>query len=96
MTALEAQACGRPVVAYGRGGALESIRPGETGLLFDAPTGEAMAAAIERASTLGFDPARIRAHAMEFDRKRFQERFRTAVEAVVEAWRARRHGHDLP
>lgn len=94
MTALEAQACGRPVIAYGRGGALESVRPDETGLLFEEPTPESLAAAIGRSSSIDFDPGRIRSHAMEFDRRRFQERFRAGIDAIVESWRARRHGHD--
>ena len=43
---LEAQACGRPVVALGRGGALETVVPGETGVLVDDPTPQAFADAI--------------------------------------------------
>ena len=46
---LEAQACGRPVVALGRGGALETVIDGETGMLVDEPTAEAFADGIARA-----------------------------------------------
>ncbi len=48
---VEAQACGRPVVALGRGGALETVKDGETGVLFAEPTVESLAAALERCAT---------------------------------------------
>ena len=54
---LEAQACGRPVVAYGRGGALETVRHGETGVLVDDLSAEAFAAAIADAVDRRFDAA---------------------------------------
>src|SRR5205823_5723854 len=57
---LEAQACGRPVVAYGRGGALESVVPEETGLLVQDATPSAFADAIVRGMTRPFDSAHIR------------------------------------
>ena len=58
---VEAQACGRPVVALGRGGALETVIDGETGVLFAEPTAASLAAALERVARLRFDAARIRA-----------------------------------
>ena len=79
---LEAMASGRPVLALGRGGVLETVTA-ETGLFFDAPTPEALAAGVERfdAFERGFDPARARARATEFS----EERFRVAIRAQVEA-----------
>src|SRR5207237_167368 len=68
---LEAQACGRPVVALGRGGALETVVPGETGLLVDDPTPAAFADAISRAIDRPFDRKAIRRHAERFSRARF-------------------------
>ena len=83
---LEAQACGRPVVALGRGGALETVVPDETGVLVDEPTADAFADAITRALGRRFDPARIRRHAERFSRSRFGDQ----IEALVsETWRAR-------
>jgi glycosyltransferase involved in cell wall biosynthesis len=73
---LEAMAAGRPVVAFGRGGALETVVPGETGLFFTDPDPEALAAAIARASEIDWDPARIRARAETFSRARFLSRAR--------------------
>ena len=55
MVPVEAQACGRPVVALARGGALETVQDGETGLLFDEPTAESLAAAIARLDSQRFD-----------------------------------------
>ena len=60
---LEAQACGRPVVALGRGGALETIIDGETGVLFPDPTDDSLIAALDRAVTTRFVSDRIRRHA---------------------------------
>ncbi|PYR24278.1 MAG: glycosyltransferase family 4 protein, partial [Acidobacteria bacterium] len=68
---LEAQACGRPVVALARGGALETIVPEETGLLVDESTPTAFADAISRAIDRRFDPRGIRRHAERFSRARF-------------------------
>ena len=68
---LEAQACGRPVVAYGRGGALDTVIPGETGLLVDEATPAAFAEAITRVIHHPFDVAAIRRHAERFGRERF-------------------------
>jgi glycosyltransferase involved in cell wall biosynthesis len=76
---VEAQACGRPVVAYGRGGALETIVDGETGVLFDTPDAAALAAALERAAATRFDPVRARTQAERFSR----EHHRAGIEAVV-------------
>jgi glycosyltransferase involved in cell wall biosynthesis len=68
---LEAQACGRPVVALGRGGAVETVIDGETGALVDDLSAEAFADAIARTMNRAFDRGRIRAHAERFGRKRF-------------------------
>jgi glycosyltransferase involved in cell wall biosynthesis len=73
---LEAQACGKPVIAYGRGGALETVVEGETGLFFHEQTVTALAAAMRQFESARdrFVPARIREHALKFDRARFKQR----------------------
>ena len=76
---LEAQACGRPVVALARGGALETVVPNETGILVDDPGAEAWAGAITDAVERRFDAALIRHHAERFSR----ERFGNEIEALV-------------
>jgi glycosyltransferase involved in cell wall biosynthesis len=82
---LEAQACGRPVVAYGRGGALETVKPGETGLLVDDQSVEAFASAIADAIDGAFDPAVVRGHAEQFSRERFGDEM-AALIAEPSAW----------
>ena len=76
---LEAQACGRPVVALGRGGALETVKHGETGLLVDDLSPAAFADAIGDALGRRFDAAAIRAHAAQFSRTRFADQIATLV-----------------
>lgn len=73
---LEAQASGRPVIAYAAGGALETIVEGKTGLFFHSQTPEALAEAVlefERRAA-DFDPAAIRRNAERFDVKNFQNK----------------------
>jgi len=73
---LEAMAAGRPVVAWARGGALETVIEGETGLFFAEPEPEALAAAMVRAGEIAWDPARLRARAEQFSRPHFLARAR--------------------
>ena len=68
---LEAQACGRPVVAYARGGALETVVAEETGLLVEEAAPAAFADALRRAIDRPFDSTAIRRHAERFGRARF-------------------------
>jgi len=76
---LEAQACGRPVVALARGGAMETVVAHETGLLVDEPSVEAFADGILRALDTPFDSVAIRRHAEPFGR----ERFGNEIESLV-------------
>jgi glycosyltransferase involved in cell wall biosynthesis len=83
MVPVEAQACGRPVIALGRGGALETVRDGDTGLLFDEPTPESLAGAIERLNGHAFPPERLRAHAETFSRQRHLDALKAVVDTTV-------------
>ena len=76
---LEAQACGRPVVALGRGGALETVVPGETGLLVNEPGPAAFADAIALALERRFDARAIRRHAERFSRDRFGDEMEALI-----------------
>jgi glycosyltransferase involved in cell wall biosynthesis len=82
---VEAQACGRPVIALGRGGALETVVDGETGVLFGELTTESLAAALERVAALRFDTGRIRAHAEQFSRDRHVARMRETIDDTIQA-----------
>ena len=76
---LEAMACGRPVVAFGRGGATETVVDGETGVFFGEQTPEALADAVARAESIRWDAAAIRARAEEFSIARFRESMAEAL-----------------
>lgn len=69
---VEAQACGRPVVALGKGGALETVIDGVTGVLVKEATADAFAEGLQAVRALAIDPVRVRAHAESFARERFQ------------------------
>ncbi|MET0402958.1 MAG: glycosyltransferase, partial [Cystobacter sp.] len=90
---LEAQACGRPVIAYGRGGALETVNT-HTGLFFEAQTPAALVDAVRRfeAWEPGFRPSDARRQAERFSRATFLR----AVMAEVEALMGPRGNHDAP
>ncbi len=81
---LEAQAAGRPVIAYAAGGALDTVIEGTTGLFFREPTPESLAAAVMRLDNIRFDGATIRQHALRFDQSAFRSRFAEFVQAKFE------------
>lgn len=82
---LEANAAGRPAVAYGAGGALETVREGQTGVLFSVQTPEALAAALDRLETTTCDPAALRRHAEGFGEERFRRALRSSVARLARA-----------
>jgi len=82
---VEAQACGRPVVALGRGGALETVVDGETGVLFDRPEVADLAAALEHVATMRVNPDRLRSHAEQFSRERHVQQMRALVDDTLHA-----------
>ncbi|HTP99284.1 MAG TPA: glycosyltransferase [Casimicrobiaceae bacterium] len=90
---VEAQACGTPVIVYGRGGARETVRDGATGLFFDTQSAEAIADAVRRFEALvpGPDPADCRAQALAFAAPRFTADYTALVER---AWGARKAAGD--
>jgi len=85
MVPVEAQACGRPVIAYAEGGALESVSDGTTGVLVRDLSAEAFAAAIGDVLSRGFDPVVIRRHAESFSRPRFQREFQQQISELIAA-----------
>ncbi|GCE49049.1 glycosyltransferase involved in cell wall biosynthesis [Thermosporothrix hazakensis] len=85
ITPLEAQAAGRPVIAYGAGGALASIVEGVTGLFFREQTVESLVEVLEQFDERQFQPEAIRNHALEFDTPRFQRRVQQFIEAKIQA-----------
>jgi glycosyltransferase involved in cell wall biosynthesis len=71
---LEAQACGTPVVAFGKGGVLDTVVDSETGVYFSEQSKESVIDAIQRFEGMNFDVSKIREHAKRFSAKRFQEK----------------------
>lgn len=80
---LEAMGAGRPVIAYGAGGALDTIVEGQTGQFFTTQTAAALTEAIKASQPTAYDAAAIRHHAEAFARPTFEERFRRIVEATI-------------
>jgi glycosyltransferase involved in cell wall biosynthesis len=68
---VEAQACGKPAIAFAAGGALETVIPEETGLLFRDPTDESLAQAVDRSERIRWSPRRIRENADRFNKEVF-------------------------
>jgi glycosyltransferase involved in cell wall biosynthesis len=96
---VEAQACGTPVIAYGAGGALETVRaapfPTPTGVFFEEQSAEAIADAVRRfeASGPAITPEHCRANAERFEATKFREQIRAFVDA---AWTAKAATCSLP
>ncbi len=100
LVAIEAQAAGRPVIAFGAGGALDTIRPlpetgadwgmhpdeSPTGIFFHRPEASALAKAIERFEKveLHFEPSRLRSWARRFSPARFDEAFDREIALALE------------
>jgi glycosyltransferase involved in cell wall biosynthesis len=82
---VEAMACGRPVVALGRGGASETVEDGVTGVLVGATSVEAFADGLERVTQMHIDPARLRQRALDFAPDRFDRAFRDVVTGALGA-----------
>jgi glycosyltransferase involved in cell wall biosynthesis len=82
---VEAQACGRPVVALARGGALETVADGDTGVLFDEAEVTSLSAALERVAAIQFDPQRIRQAAERFSRERHVQQMRNVIDETMSA-----------
>jgi glycosyltransferase involved in cell wall biosynthesis len=80
ITPLEAMACGTPVIAYGKGGATETVKDGITGMFFDRQTPESLMNAIQRFEKTKLDPKKIRSHALTFDDMVFKKNFHALVE----------------
>lgn len=80
MTPLEAQACGRPVIAYGKGGALETVIDGQTGVFFKEQTVDGLIEAIKRLDSINIEKSLCRRNAERFSVQAFKDRLREEIE----------------
>jgi glycosyltransferase involved in cell wall biosynthesis len=80
LTPLEAQASGRPVIAFRRGGALETVEEGLSGVFFDEQSVDALVSTLGSFDPTAFEPGRTRAHALEFDKPAFKQRLYAILE----------------
>jgi glycosyltransferase involved in cell wall biosynthesis len=80
---VEAMACGTPVIAFGRGGALETIANGVSGIFFEQQTADALAEALRAAELHPWSPAAIRAHAETFGPQPFIDGLDNAIQACL-------------
>jgi glycosyltransferase involved in cell wall biosynthesis len=94
---LEAQACGRPVIAYGKGGVLETVIPlkasaengrAPSGIFFSEQTPRDLIEALELYQKMQslFEPGKIREHAAQFSAQRFREQVHEYVQARLREW----------
>ncbi|MFZ5981794.1 MAG: glycosyltransferase family 4 protein [Candidatus Zixiibacteriota bacterium] len=90
---LEAQACGTPVIAYGKGGSLETVATDKTGIFFNEQSPEAVVAAVSRFDEISdkFDSREIRKHAEKFSIERFRNEFSTYVQNAVNDFFSKPH-----
>ncbi|MFZ1729767.1 MAG: glycosyltransferase [Bacteroidota bacterium] len=86
---VEAMSCGKPVIAYGRGGALETVIEGLSGIHFQEQSTEALLAALQRFERSHFDAADIRAHAELFDREVYRNKISDYVDEKWEKWKGK-------
>lgn len=78
---LESMASGRPVIAFKKGGALESVIESKTGIFFEKQTVASLSAAIRKFQKITFDPKEIRAHAKKFDKDIFKQKIINFIES---------------
>jgi glycosyltransferase involved in cell wall biosynthesis len=82
---LEVQACGRPVIAYACGGALETVANGVSGIFFQSQTEESLIEAVNRGAITLWDPCAIRANAERFSVNNFIAALNESIEKALGA-----------
>ncbi len=80
INSLESQACGVPVIAYGRGGATETVIPGTSGLFFKRLTVDSLVSVLDKFNKLAFNKAEIRKNTVKYSREKFKKRISSFIE----------------
>lgn len=89
---VEAQACGTPVIAFGKGGVTETVLHNKTGILFIEQTIGCLKEAVLEFETKVFDYVFIREHSLKFSKKRFEEEFKTFVQKKYSDFKRKNNG----
>ena len=84
IAAVEAQMCGKPVIALASGGASESIIDGKTGIFFKNQTKEDLIAAVRKFNGLKFDAEEIKSHAQKFSKEEFKRKIKEFVDKKLD------------
>ncbi len=80
---VEAQSCGTPVIAFGEGGARESVIDGVTGLFFASQQPDALVEAVRRFEKMEFDYEKVRENALKFDTKEFKKKLKKVIDETL-------------
>jgi len=80
---LEAQACGKPVIAFGGGGALETVADGKTGVFFFRQSRDSLIEAVRKSESMSFNPDEIRRHSLSFSKESFRKAFRERMDSIL-------------
>jgi glycosyltransferase involved in cell wall biosynthesis len=90
ITPVEAQSYGKPVIAFGRGGAVETVIDGVTGIHFKEQTVDSLIKAVNKAENMKFDPHKIRENALTFDKTVFKEKLESFIQNEYELFHKRK------
>lgn len=90
LAALETQSCGKPVIAFAKGGALETVIEGKTGEFFNKQTIKSLAETLARFDERRYNRASIIRHAKKFGKEKFKKEFKKFVEEKYESSNIRR------
>jgi glycosyltransferase involved in cell wall biosynthesis len=83
---VEAQACGTPVIAFGRGGVAETVKPGETGVLFDEQSTASLVNAVREFEKMSFTATEVRRQAEKFSAEVFRKHFAHFIRRNCQGW----------
>lgn len=86
MVAIEAQSMGKPVIAFSQGGSVETVIEAKTGLFFHELSRENLISTLQRFNTINWQPAKIRQHAKQFSRQKWQIKFQKLLNSVVTSY----------
>ncbi|MDP3758825.1 MAG: glycosyltransferase, partial [Candidatus Daviesbacteria bacterium] len=83
LTSLEAQALGKPVVAFAEGGALETVVSGKTGIFFDRQTSDSLKKALVNLDSIQINPEDCKRNAANFSKEKFTDNFKQTVASLL-------------